>query len=183
MKQRLKLALIVLSIAYPFLIYWGLKHFSAASLLPIMLLLLGLRWIVGVKSFERILLTAILAALVFITLLWGHRLGLKFYPVMVNLAFFSLFAGSLIYPPSIVEQMARIRDPDLPPRGVAYTLKVTRAWTGFFVVNGSLAAYTAVWGSDELWVMYNGFIAYLLIGIMAGGEWLVRRRVIGKLRE
>lgn len=179
MNQPLKLLLLVLSIAYPFLVYFGLQHFSAGALLPLLFILLGLRWITGGQSFERGLLLAIMALLIVIILVWGQRLGLKFYPVMVNLGFFCLFAGSLIFPPPIVERLARLRHPDLPPKGVAYTHKVTWAWTLFFVVNGSLAALTAVWGSDEIWVLYNGFIAYLLTGILAGGEWLLRRRVIG----
>lgn len=178
MKQPLKLVVLVLSIAYPFLIYWGLQHYSASRLLPLLFLLLGLRWIIGGKSFERSMLIAIMAMLVLIAMTWGHQLGLKFYPVMVNLGFLSLFVGSLIFPPPVVERMARIREPDLSPRGVAYTYKVTWVWIVFFIVNGSIATLTAVWGSDEIWVLYNGFIAYLLIGILAGSEWLVRRRFI-----
>ncbi len=180
MKQPLKLAVLVLSIAYPFLIYWGLQHYPAGSLLPLLLILLGLRWIVGGQSFERSMLIAIMAVLVFIALVWGHPLGLTFYPVMVNLGFLSLFAGSLIFPPPIIERMARIRDPDLSSRGVAYTYKVTWVWIIFFIINGSLAAMTAIWGSDEIWALYNGFIAYLLIGILAASEWLVRRRLINQ---
>lgn len=180
MKQPLKLAVLALSIAYPFLIYWGLQHYSASRLLPMLFLLIGLRWLIGGKSSERMILIAIMAMLVLIALVWGHQLGLKFYPVMVNLGFLCLFAGSLIFPPPIVERMARIREPDLPPRGVAYTYKVTWVWIIFFIVNGSLAAATAIWASDELWALYNGLIAYLLIGILAASEWLVRRRFINR---
>jgi len=178
MKQPLKLAVLVLSIAYPFLIYWGLQHNAANWLLPLLFLILGLRWIIGGKSFERTMLIAVIAALVFIVLVWGHQLGLKFYPVMVNIGFLSLFVSSLIFPPSIIERMARIREPNLSPSGVAYTYKVTWVWIVFFIVNGSIATLTAVWGSDEIWVLYNGFIAYLLTAILFGGEWLVRRRFV-----
>lgn len=178
MKQPLKLAVLILSIAYPFLIYWGLQHYPAGKLLPLLFLLLGLRWVVGGQSFERAIVIAIIGVLIVIVLVWGQQLGLKFYPVMVNLGFLGLFAGSLIYPPPIVERMARIREPDLSPRGVAYTYKVTWVWIIFFIVNGGIASLTAIWGSDEIWVLYNGFIAYLLIGILAGSEWLLRRRFI-----
>ena len=178
MKRLLKLAVILLSIAYPFLIYWGLQHFSAAKLLPLILIILGLRWIVGGQSYERILLVAILGALLLVAMLGGYQLGLKFYPVMVNLGFLLVFAGSLIFPPPVVERIARLREPELPPGAISYTLKVTWIWTGFFVVNGLAAAYTAVWTSDEIWVLYNGFVAYLLIGSLVAGEWLVRQRVM-----
>jgi uncharacterized membrane protein len=36
--------------------------------------------------------------------------------------------------------------------------------------------YTALWTSAETWTLYNGLIAYLLIGALVGGEWLIRAR-------
>jgi uncharacterized membrane protein len=179
MRQLIKAVLIVLSIAYPFIVYWGLQHYQAAKLLPLLLILLALRWLTGQRSAERRILIAILVSVLVIAVSWGYQLGLKFYPVMVNLGFLILFAGSLISPPSFVERLARMREPDLSPEGVAYTLKVTWMWSGFFLINGIIAAFTALWASTELWTLYNGFIAYLLIGILAGGEWIVRRRVMG----
>jgi len=178
MKQLLKVVVIILSIAYPFLVYWGLQHYRASSLLPILLIIIGLRWVAGNRTSERMVLIAIFISVILITLAWGHLVGLKFYPVMVNLGLLILFAGSLVSPPSIVERLARMRKTNLSPEGVAYTLKVTWMWSGFFVINGSLAAITAVWASNEVWALYNGLIAYLLIGFLASGEWIVRRRVI-----
>lgn len=178
MKQLLKVVVIVLSVAYPFMVYWGLQHYHASKLLPLLLLLLALRWVVGSKASERMVLMAVLASVIIIAFTWGHQLGLKFYPVMVNLGFLVLFVASLISPPSFVERLARIRQPNLSPEGIAYTLKVTWMWSLFFCVNGSIAAITALWASNEVWALYNGFIAYVLIGILAGGEWIVRRRVI-----
>ncbi|MBL4621504.1 MAG: hypothetical protein JKY89_03820, partial [Immundisolibacteraceae bacterium] len=46
-----------------------------------------------------------------------------------------------------------------------------------FMVNGSIAAMLALYGSLEMWTLYNGFIAYLLIGILFGGEFLVRQYI------
>jgi uncharacterized membrane protein len=177
MKQLLKAVVIVLSIAYPFIIYWGLQHFQAARLLPLLLILLILRWAVGSGTSERMVLVAILVGVVSIAFTWGHQLSLKFYPAMVNLGFLALFAGSLLSPPSFVERLARMRHPNLSPAGVAYTLKVTWMWSIFFLANGCVAVVTAIWASNEVWTIYNGFVAYLLIGILFGGEWIVRRRL------
>ena len=58
-----------------------------------------------------------------------------------------------------------------------YTRTVTKVWLGFFVFNGAVALATALWASDAVWALYNGLIAYCLIGILGGAEWLVRRRV------
>ena len=77
----------------------------------------------------------------------------------------------------MVERLARLREPALDARGVAYTRKVTWAWVFFFMVNGGVAAWLA-WGHDlRAWALYNGLIACLLMGLLMGGEWLVRRRV------
>jgi uncharacterized membrane protein len=46
-----------------------------------------------------------------------------------------------------------------------------------FVLNGSLALYTAVAADIEVWALYNGVIAYVLMGLLFAGEYLVRRRV------
>lgn len=37
---------------------------------------------------------------------------------------------------------------------------------------------TALYGDMALWTAWNGMIAYLLIGALMAGEWLVRRRVM-----
>jgi uncharacterized membrane protein len=178
MKQLFKGVVVVLSIAYPFIIYWGLQHYQAARLLPLLLILLALRWFVGGKTSERVVLVAILTGVIIVAFPRDHQLALKFYPVMANLGLLILFAGSLLSPPSFVERLARIRQPDLSPAGVAYTLKVTWVWSIFFLVNGCIAAITALWASTEVWTLYNGFIAYLLIGILFGGEWIFRRRFV-----
>lgn len=178
MKQLLKVFVILLTIGYPFMVYWGLQYHSAAKLLPLLLALLALRWLVGNRRGERWVLIAILAIVLTVAFTWGYQIGLKFYPALVNLGFLVLFAGSLLTPPSFVERLARLRELDLSPAGVIYTRRVTLVWSIFFVVNGSVAAATALWASDEIWLLYNGFIAYLLIGTLAAGEWLLRQRVM-----
>lgn len=55
-------------------------------------------------------------------------LPLKLYPVLVNAGFLAVFGQSLVWPPSMIERLARVREPDLPAAAVAYTRRVTRAW-------------------------------------------------------
>ena len=81
---------------------------------------------------------------------------------------------------SIVERLARLKQPELPASGVRYTRKVTQAWCVFFVVNGAIGLGTALFADLETWTLYNGLIAYLLIGLMAGIEFLIRKRVQSK---
>ena len=103
-------------------------------------------------------------------------LPLKLYPVLVNAAMLSAFGLSLVSGPSMIERLARLREPDLPPAAVRYTRRVTQAWCLFFVFNGSIALGTALSASEAVWSLYNGVIAYLLMGAMFGGEYLLRMR-------
>jgi uncharacterized membrane protein len=108
----------------------------------------------------------------------GGWLPLKLYPVLVNLAFLAVFAASLRRGrPSAIERLARLREPALPPAAVAYTRRVTQVWCGFFGVNALLSAATALWADAATWALYNGLLAYVAMGLLMGGEWLVRRRV------
>jgi uncharacterized membrane protein len=54
-------------------------------------------------------------------------------------------------------------------------------WCGFFVVNGLIATATALWASAGVWALYNGLLSYVAMGLLMGGEWLVRRRVRGRI--
>ena len=58
--------------------------------------------------------------------------ALLLYPVVMNIGFLILFVYSLVFPPSMIEQIARLHDADLPESGVHYTRKVTMVWSVFF---------------------------------------------------
>lgn len=177
LKERLaNLVLALVTIAYPLLVYLGLGHFEPRWFASI-LLLMGLIRLVAKPSpttWGLVAAALLLAALTWLSNAW---LPLKLYPVGVNLFLAALFGASLVYPPPVIERIARLSEPDLPAQGVAYTRTVTKIWLGFFVLNGALALATALWASDAIWTLYNGLIAYCLIGILGGAEWLVRRRV------
>jgi uncharacterized membrane protein len=117
------------------------------------------------------------ALLLFALTMWSNQLlPLKLYPFLMNVVTFTLFAYSLFYPPSMVERIARMTEPDLPPQTIGYTRRVTQVWCVFFIFNGAIALYTTLRASQEAWSLYNGVIAYLLMGLMFGGEYLARLR-------
>lgn len=109
--------------------------------------------------------------------LWDPELAARLYPVFMNLTMLLAFVVTLWSPPSMIERFARIAEPDLDAHGVAYTRKVTWAWIVFFVVNGSIALWMALYGSWVQWGAYNGGISYLLAGTLMAVEYLVRRKV------
>ncbi len=47
----------------------------------------------------------------------------------------------------------------------------------FFSLNGAVATWTALSGDLALWGFYNGFLAYLLIGVCFGVERIIRHFV------
>ena len=113
----------------------------------------------------------------------GSSNAMLYYPVLVNAVLLAAFAGSLFFRPTIVERIARLRDSDLPPQAIPYLRRVTAAWCVFFVGNGAIALYTATAASFETWVLYNGLIAYILIGSMFAGEFFIRVRVMRGVRK
>jgi len=172
--------LLVVSVAYPVVVYLALGHVSPRWIaLLLVALALARAWVTR-ESFW--LGAAALAAVLAVASFLGDRWEpLKLYPALVNLVMFGLFALSLWRGPTVVERLARLRETNFPPAAVAYTRRVTQVWCGFFVVNGLIAVATALWASAAVWALYNGLLSYAAMGLLMGGEWLVRRRVRGRI--
>ena len=102
----------------------------------------------------------------------------RFYPVIISAGMLGAFAWSLrrgAVP--LVERFARkLEKQPLDARGVVYCRRVTWAWVLFLSAHLSVTVAT-LWASAEVWVIYNGGVAYALMGLMFAGEWLIRRRV------
>ncbi len=174
--------ILLLTAAYPALVYWGLGHFEPRwlAVLPA-----GLALARALSSPDRFWRWAALGAglLAALTLAGNSALPLKLYPVVVNLVMLIVFGASLRHPPSAIERLARLHDPALDAHGVAYTRRVTQVWCGFFGLNGLIALGTAFWASDRIWALYNGLISYACIGTLMAVEYLVRRQVRGKKKS
>jgi uncharacterized membrane protein len=167
---------VALSVAYPLVVYWAMGRFEPRWL-AVLLLVLALLRAAATRQAVWLAAAAGAAVLAGLATVFNQALPLKLYPALINAVMLLVFGASLVFPPSAVERIARLTEPDLPPAGVAYTRRVTQIWCGFFVFNGTAALVTALWMSDRAWALYNGLIAYGLIGLLFGGEWLVRQRV------
>lgn len=173
----------ILLLAWPFIIWFGLAHNSLQGLLPLMALMLFLRFrqtrrrAGALSVVTQIVAVAGMTLCIASYLLKTHQL-LLFYPVAVNSVMLAVFGGSLWSRMPIIERLARLREPDLPERAVRYTRRVTQIWCAFFIINGGIALFTALYGDLSLWTAWNGMISYLLMGTLMAGEWLVRQRVI-----
>ncbi|HXV83722.1 MAG TPA: hypothetical protein VEG60_28015 [Candidatus Binatia bacterium] len=167
------LLLLLITLLYPLAIWLGGE--VEPRFLAGLLLLAGLTRFLTLKGNPAELWWLGGAALLLIAAVWSNLLlPLKLYPVLVNGVLLGVFAYSLFFPPSMIERFARMSEPDLPAHAIGYTRRVTQIWCLFFAINGAIALMTALWASPATWTLYNGLIAYLAMGLLFAGEYVVR---------
>jgi uncharacterized membrane protein/acyl-coenzyme A synthetase/AMP-(fatty) acid ligase/3-hydroxymyristoyl/3-hydroxydecanoyl-(acyl carrier protein) dehydratase len=132
--------------------------------------------------------SAILLGLGALCFFFNSTIILKLYPLLMNILFLLVFGGTLFFPPTMIFRFAKMQDKSIQgslneKRVAAYCRKVTSVWCGFFIINGSIAAWTIFSGSDTLWSVYNGLISYILIGTLFAGEFMVRKMVQKKMPQ
>lgn len=180
MRQLLTILSAVVLLAYPFAVYFGIEKYGFSLVGILLIAALGVRLLsVRRSQLKELKYVAQISAVTGISLvglgmLFKQHGWLTFYPVVVNLCMLIVFASSFRQPQTIIERLARLQEPDLPPSGIRYTRKVTAVWCGFFTLNGLFALYTC-FHSIELWTLYNGLISYLLAGSLFAIEWVVRQ--------
>ncbi|MFC1518480.1 hypothetical protein ACFL6Z_02040 [Pseudomonadota bacterium] len=162
-------------VCYPLAVYFGLQFLPPGSIALLLCIILIARLVLNKQQLASMALPLIVGIGLTATSFIAKRNDwLLYYPVVINLTMLGLFSYSLKKGPSMIERLARLKEPDLPDAAIGYLNKVTLLWCGLFVLNGSVALYTARFSTLELWTLYNGLIAYLLMGILLGGEWLYR---------
>ena len=178
MKPLTLLSGIVL-LAYPFAVYYGLNKWGMGAISGILGLLFLLRIIGGNKTRLRELkyiawlsggagIVLTLLAFVFKSSSW-----FTYYPIVVNVLMFTLFAQSLWQKESMIERFARLQDPELPDYAINYTRNVTKVWCVFFIINGSISYATTLMSLD-VWTLYNGLLSYLFAGVLFALEFIIR---------
>ncbi|MBU2871616.1 hypothetical protein [Colwellia sp. E2M01] len=169
-------ALGLVFILYPFIIFFGLKWIEPSVLALILVSLTLLRIYVSKnkKAIPLVKVVGINAVLLLsLNIFVNSTILLKLYPVIINFSFLSVFIYSIFNPPAVITLIASSQE-KLTENAVHYTRKVTLVWCVFFMVNGLIALWT-VFQSDEYWTVYNGIISYILMGLLFTCEWLVRR--------
>ncbi|OAQ14026.1 hypothetical protein F480_06410 [Bibersteinia trehalosi Y31] len=166
------------SLAYPLIWLWQGSDSPILGYLPFLLALCwgakaGLQ-AVGLQQFFAILMAIIL-------LIVGLSRSLEtmyWYPIIINGIMLVMFGGSLWQNQTIIERLARLQDPNLPEEGVRYTRKVTQLWCGVFILNIVISTLLIAAEQFAWWAIYTGVIAYVIMGVVMGGEWLYRKIVI-----
>jgi len=170
----------VVGLAYPLLIYAGLVLVGPRTLAAVAAVVLLAHAASGWRRWRRdglaraavpVLLVAVVLSVA--AAIDDGRIFL-FVPALVNGAMLIAFARTLVRGPSIVETFARLRHPELLPSRAPYLRAVTAVWCGFFAVNIAVSLVLAVHGSLATWTLYNGLIAYLIVGLLLGAERVYR---------
>jgi len=184
---RLAVGLLIAAVLllYPLGIYFLLDRVGVIILgATFIVLAAGRFWLVG-RTHPRLLLVFFACAAVFLAVLayTDSQIVLKLYPTLINIICLVAFLLTLIYPPSMIERIAILARMEMSPHGVAYTRVVTGIWCGFFVINGGVAGWLAVYGSAESWALYTGLYSYMAMGVLFVGEYLFRGHYQRRVRS
>ena len=167
---------------WPFMVWLSLTHPVWRWILPLAAVLFLLRWLAlrgrqGALTLVGKWLALAGAGLSLSSVFLRENHLLLWYPVMVNGLMLALFGSSLFSRMPLVERLARLREPELPPKAIRWTRRVTQIWCLFFIFNGSVALATCLMNNLLWWTWWNGLVSYLLMGMLMTGEWLLRQRM------
>ncbi|HVZ99877.1 MAG TPA: hypothetical protein VG841_06140 [Caulobacterales bacterium] len=168
---------VVVSILYPLGAAFAVRAFGPLWVVAALCVLLLARGALGLKRQIPLALTyglIAVAAGIALVAIFDRALSVRLYPALMNAAMLAAFAQTLWRGPSMIERFARLMEPNLPESGVRYTRIVTWIWVAFFAINGAIAIWTAIYADWSTWTLYNGLIAYIAMGVLFAGEWVVR---------
>ena len=121
------------------------------------------------KHFSPVLITLCIVFLFYVK----RIVYLKFYPPICNLFHFIVFFSSLFAKETIIQKFARMCGDKLENPAWVYTRNITYVWCVFMFINFLISVWT-IFLSDNIWMLYNGCISYLLVGLVFGVEYIVR---------
>ena len=167
----------VVSILYPLLAALGVRYVGPNWVLIGLFILIALRAAPALRAKVPGGLTwglLFVAGAVALVALFNRELSVRLYPALMSAAMLLTFAQTIWRPPSMIERFARLVRPDLDEEGVRYARNVTLIWCAFFVANCAMGIWTALYADWTFWAFYNGVVAYIGIGALFFGEFLVR---------
>ena len=122
-----------------------------------------------IKPFFMIMITFIVILLFYIKRL----VILKFYPPICNFSIFMIFFISLFTKETIIQKFAKLAGDKLSEAAINYTRKITYVWCIFTFINFIFSVIT-IFLPDKIWILYNGCISYLLVGLLFTIEYIIR---------
>lgn len=165
-----------LFVGYPYLVYQGIAYgMGWLAVVSCAGVCLYRAWFAG-QTRAR-LLNSLCAIVLLLGAFYVQALTAKILPVLIQLMLMTLFGRTLLSNkgPAFIESVVLLQFPDSPPAVGLYCRRLTQIWTAFFGFNALMAAGLALWGSDYAWALYNGVLIYVLMGVLAIGEYIYRR--------
>lgn len=168
------------------IVYPAIVYFLRGSLDPLLFIVLAvaivsLRLVLG--DFRagawRAALVSVAIGLLALAVV-DPALAARAYPVLLSIAAASVFAATLVRPPSLIERLALASGEVWSPGLQIYCRNVTFAWALWLCLNAAIAATLTVAGDDRAWALWTGLFSYLVSGVLFAGEWLVRRSFAGR---
>ncbi len=174
--------LTTLAAIYPVVVYLFREH--ASSLLfacGACCLLLARAFLFPGRTSQMLRIPLLMAvALLGVLTLIDATVAARAYPTVLSLLVAAVFGNSLRHPPSLVERLARAREPELSLMGQAYCRKVTWVWTLWLLANAAIASALALGSSLGLWAIWTGLVSYLVMGALFFGEIALRPWLLGR---
>lgn len=160
---------------YPLLFVWWHDQLPRSVLIAVFGVLVVMRVTTGQTSSSTLRVLLPLVFLFCLLVAFDPELrALRAYPVLLCLAGFVFCAYTLRHPPSAIERFMR-RTGFLPTAFQSrYMRRVTLLWLTFFGLNAIVTAYLAWAASLEVWAWHTGFVSYVVMGLLLGGEYLFR---------
>jgi len=177
---------LILTIGYPAFVYLALERLGprAVSVVLLVVLVPVFWWRVRAHDRETVKALAIVPAVTLVALVLGATLdaagGVLLVPVAINAALLTAFGATLFGGRTpMIERFARLVEPELSEAKLRWCRRWTWVWVSFFVFNGGLALALALFAPVRWWALYNGLVAYVLIGLLFAIEWVARRLLFG----
>ncbi len=182
MSTPLKIAGAIIFAAYPIAIWAGLSltgnRAVSLTVLAVLAVFLPFRYLNHrLDQFREFMGSSVsILVLVLLSIVLDDRRFLLSMPVLVNAVLLFGFGISLSRNRMpVVERFARLVHKELSPERALHCRAVTRVWCLFFAMNGLISLWLALFAPLKAWVFYTGGIAYLLMGALFLGEYVIRR--------
>ena len=110
---------------------------------------------------------------IFVLFYFKRFFVLRFYPPIMNFLIFMVFFSSLFGKETIIQRFARMSKKNLEFCELVYTKNLTYIWCIFLFLNFLVSVIT-IFLSDKIWMFYNCFLSYFLVGTLFIIEYIVR---------
>ena len=199
MRKFLKALFYVIAAVYPILVFTLLVVFKVETkILSLCIIALAAAFFLsatgsrktgdkkGALDWKPLLSSVLFLAAGLFCFITGKEFFIKLYSVVINLTLLVVFGSTLFLQPNIIFRFATLADKSILGSSYEnqvklYCRNVTIIWCCFFIINGSISAYTTFFCSREVWALYNGGISYVLMGTLFVVEYIIRKLVDAKM--